>query len=108
MDKFSKVVTSLKGFDTSQVANDKVVVCLALIGLASTIRMVWNPLAGYYSYYTRKRLNLKLKYGGEWALITGHSDEITHDLAIELAREGFNIILVCKKNSPADTGSSQI
>lgn len=50
-----------------------------------------------YKNCLRKRKNLKKRYGANsWALITGATDGIGKALAMDLAREGFNIILVSR------------
>jgi hypothetical protein len=40
MEKLTKVISNLKNFDLSSIANEKVVVCLAFIGLAATTKYV--------------------------------------------------------------------
>lgn len=47
MGKFDEVLSSIKEFDLKQIANEKVVVCLAVIGLAATVKTVWTPLTNY-------------------------------------------------------------
>ena len=42
------------------------------------------------------RLNLLKRYGGGWALVTGGSEGIGFAIAEELAKEGFNIVLVSR------------
>jgi 17beta-estradiol 17-dehydrogenase / very-long-chain 3-oxoacyl-CoA reductase len=51
-----------------------------------------------YKNFIRKRHNLQLRYGGKdtWAMITGATDGIGRGFCEELAREGFNIILVSR------------
>ena len=44
--------------------------------------------------------NLKERYGGEWAVINEGSDQITHQLALELSREGYNLIFIVSKEGP--------
>ena len=40
------------------------------------------------------RKNLKARYGGGWALVTGASDGLGKCYAEEFAKMGFNIVLV--------------
>ena len=100
MEKLSKVMSSLKKFDTTQIANDKAVLCLAVIGMVSTIKFFWHPLSNIIAKNKIANLknqqeSLKQKYGGEWALFIGQVDDYGEALAMELAREGYNIIFVC-------------
>ncbi len=84
MGKFDKVIESLRSFDLSSVAGDKVVVCLAVIGLASTVKVA-------SSYFLKssdtklpsppKQTSLKSHYDGQWALITDLSDEKSQHIA---------------------------
>jgi hypothetical protein len=74
--------------------------------LALTILAAWGAytVTGYaYSlacsalkYFVLPRRNLKARYGGGWALVTGASDGIGKEYARELARSGFNIILMAR------------
>ena len=45
MERLEKVISSIKEFDVSSIANHKVVVCLAVIGLAATVRTAWTPVS---------------------------------------------------------------
>ena len=44
----------------------------------------------------RPRKNLIKRYGSEWAVVTGSSEGIGEAYAYELAKRGFNIVLVGK------------
>jgi 17beta-estradiol 17-dehydrogenase / very-long-chain 3-oxoacyl-CoA reductase len=44
----------------------------------------------------RPRKNLTSRYGGNWALVTGGSDGIGEAYSYELAKAGFNIIIVSR------------
>lgn len=50
------------------------------------------------SLYRKKpktRLELKQRYGGEWALIAGlPEDKVGESVALELAKEGYNLYVV--------------
>jgi hypothetical protein len=110
MDKLGKVVSSVKKFDLSQIANDKVIVCLAFIGMAATIKTMWNPMSSYI--FSKKQSEeekaqhrasqLLFKYGGEWALIADGTEVTGQQIAMQLAREGFNIMIISKRLSDAE------
>jgi 17beta-estradiol 17-dehydrogenase / very-long-chain 3-oxoacyl-CoA reductase len=46
--------------------------------------------------YLSRRHQLRKRYGGGWALVTGGSEGIGLSIAEELAKEGFDIILVSR------------
>ena len=45
---------------------------------------------------------------GSWAVVTGASDGIGKEYALQLARKGFNIVLVSRTASKLDALASQI
>lgn len=97
-------------------AGDKVVKCLAVIGFFASVKALWKPISSYVRGTEDKKVrdekeevkepaskgtsHLRNKYGGEWALLTDGTDPMTRQIAIELAREGFNLIFVVKKDGP--------
>lgn len=46
--------------------------------------------------------NLKKKYGAEWAVVTGSSSGIGKSLAIKLAQQGINVVLVALQENLLD------
>ncbi len=57
-----------------------------------------------YANFFRKRMDLIKRYGKDsWALVTGATDGIGKGICIELARTGFNIILVSRTESKLKT-----
>jgi 17beta-estradiol 17-dehydrogenase / very-long-chain 3-oxoacyl-CoA reductase len=60
--------------------------------------LVFKLVIFVYKNFFRKRVDLCHRYGkGSWALITGSTDGIGKEFAVQLAREGFNIILVSRE-----------
>ena len=53
-------------------------------------------------------LNVKQKYGGKWALITGATDGIGKAYAYALAKRNMNIILVSRTQSKLDLTATEI
>jgi len=53
-------------------------------------------------------LNIKHKYGGKWALVTGSTDGIGKAYAVALAKCNMNIILVSRTQSKLDLTAAEI
>jgi short-subunit dehydrogenase len=51
---------------------------------------------------TQRAAQLKERYGGEWALITDNTDPTTRHLAVELAKAGYNLIFIVRKDGAKD------
>ena len=49
---------------------------LAAIGLYYAVKALWKPFYAFYRHALRPRRDLKTRYGGNWALVTGASDGI--------------------------------
>jgi len=104
--------------EASNGTSDKLVKCFAVIGLFATAKTLWTPLKKYMMgtkegpqraeeeevqeepVERHKARNLKERYGGEWAVISEGSDQTTHQLALELSREGYNLIFIVSKEGP--------
>ena len=52
--------------------------------------------------------NLKKKYGAEWAVVTGSSSGIGKSLAIKLAQQGVNVVLVAIQEQILDDTVSEL
>ncbi len=60
--------------------------CKIVIGIFQTIKGLFRPA-----------LKLSERYGkGTWAVVTGASDGIGKSFCSELAKDGFNIILIAR------------
>ncbi|XP_044130954.1 very-long-chain 3-oxoacyl-CoA reductase-like [Bufo gargarizans] len=74
---------------------------LQLLGLLAlsylVLKQVWTLLIGIKTHILSRwwRTNLKKKYGG-WAVVTGASDGIGKAYAKELARRGFDVVLISR------------
>ena len=55
-----------------------------------------STMKAFSKYFVWPRLNLKKRYGGGWALVTGATDGIGKQYAVELAKSGLNIILMAR------------
>jgi 17beta-estradiol 17-dehydrogenase / very-long-chain 3-oxoacyl-CoA reductase len=86
-----------KSFDVTSHVNAKLLTGLAAIGALHLItQYLSTPLVGFYRHVLRPQRNLVKRYGSEWAVVTGASDGIGEAYTYELAKRGFNIILVSR------------
>ena len=77
---------------------------LAYLGIKSFIALatlVWKRLFS-------SSLNIKQKYGGHWALVTGSTDGIGKAYAFALAKCNLNVILVSRTQSKLDSVAAEI
>lgn len=69
---------------------------------------VYSALKGFMKYMVLPRANLKARYGGGWALVTGASDGLGKQYSLELARSGFNIVLMARDQTKIDVVAKEI
>ena len=87
----------MKHFDITKYLNHHTVSLLASIGAYYlTKQYLLTPLVGLWRHLLRPRKDLVKRYGGQWAVVTGASDGIGEQYCYELAKSGFNIILVSR------------
>ncbi|TVY44764.1 Very-long-chain 3-oxoacyl-CoA reductase [Lachnellula subtilissima] len=86
-----------------------VILGFAAIGLLSVSRKVVSYIRLLLSLFVLSGKNLRA-YGkkGTWAVITGASDGIGKEYAIQLAQKGFNLLLVSRTQSKLDTLRQEI
>lgn len=113
MEKLGSFVNTVKDADLFQAdsgtgnVKENIIKCLAVVGAFAIGKMVWAPLKSQIFgkaplkeeqlTHVKNSSQLKEKYGGEWALLTDGTDPTTRKLAIELAREGYNLVLIVRK-----------
>lgn len=95
--EITPALTSLftKG-DLSGHVSGRVLTLLALYGAYKAMKYVTVPLKAVWRHVLRPRRDLRARYGGNWAVITGASDGLGEAYAHELARSGFNIVIVSR------------
>ncbi|KAA8913308.1 hypothetical protein FN846DRAFT_930587 [Sphaerosporella brunnea] len=73
---------------------------LAFLGAATVVVCALKFLNAFLSLFILSGTNLR-KYGpkGSWAVITGASDGIGKEFALQLAAKGFNVVLVSRTAS---------
>ena len=74
---------------------------VASVGLKSTKALL--------KYFVIPRKNLAERYGkGSWAVITGASDGLGKQYALELASEGFNIVLMGRNEEKTEAAAKDV
>ena len=87
---------------------------VAILGLASIGSLVLASKAlssarSLLKYFVWPRANLANRYGrGSWALISGASNGLGKAYCFELAREGFNIILMGRDKAKTEAVAEEI
>jgi len=56
----------------------------------------FNLAASFIKYFLLPRRDLKALYGDGWAVITGASDGLGKEYAIQLAKVGFKVVLIAR------------
>ncbi|KAH8804907.1 hypothetical protein F5884DRAFT_677819 [Xylogone sp. PMI_703] len=81
----------------------------AAIGFLIVSHKVFSYVRMLLSLFVLPGTNLR-KYGGKgtWALVTGASDGIGKEFAIQLAEKGFNLVLVSRTESKLQTLKEEI
>ena len=86
-----------------------------ILGLASyaTYKLAVRPALSFlgtvYRYMFRPRRNLKARYGEmTWAVITGSTSGIGAGFAMQLAEEGFNLVLVSRSTKKLEAQKEEL
>ncbi|KAH9167220.1 3-ketoacyl-CoA reductase [Lactarius sanguifluus] len=83
---------------------------LQVFGALSLATAISGTLSFVFSNFVRPGVSLK-KFGaskGAWAVVTGASDGIGREFAIQLARAGFNVLLAARNQAKLDAVVSDI
>lgn len=70
--------------------------------------MAWCWFSNFTKYLLLPRRNLKARYSGGWAVVTGASDGIGKALCIELAKDGFDIVLIARNKEKTEEVAKHI
>ena len=79
--------------------------CALVYLLASVILKIASVV---WKRFLATPLNIKKKYAGKWALVTGSTDGIGKAYSIALAKCNMNIVLVSRTQSKLDLTASEI
>ena len=70
---------------------------MQLVGGIVVADSVISVLKGFHKYQMVKRIDLMKRFGrGSWVVITGTTNGIGKAYAFELAKEGFNLVLIAR------------
>lgn len=62
----------------------------------------------FYPFFIASPADLHRLAGGKWAIVTGSTDGIGKSYAFELARKGFNLVLISRTLSKLEETKSEI
>ena len=68
----------------------------------------WPTWLGVWRHIIRPRRDLIARYGGNWAVVTGGSDGIGEAYCYELAKSGFNIVIVSRTMEKMETVAQKL
>ena len=92
LNKLSDVVQ-----DSFNSLSPKIAIPLAAYGAYKAFEtFIVPPTIGFLKHAFRPRRNLIERYFSNWALISGGSDGIGEKICHELAKSGFNIVLLAR------------
>lgn len=79
---------------------------MALAAVAYRLLTIFSNILG--PYVLLSPIDLKKRAGASWAVVTGATDGIGKAYAFELARRGFNVLLVSRTQSKLDETKKEI
>ena len=103
-----QLLSTLKNIDMNQRSIKFTLFGFAAVGTFYMGMNTLHMLRGFYQYCFAYRLNLKKRYGGGWALVTGASDGIGKEYCIELAKSGFDIILMARNKEKLEEVAKEL
>lgn len=70
--------------------------CFSWLGVAAAVVIALRIVSFLYETYVAKANFKKYLKSGSWAVVTGASEGIGYALALELARQGFNVCVISR------------
>lgn len=102
------MLRDLNNIDLNEHKNKLIVSSFAAIGTYYLGLNIYGAMRGFVKYCMLPRKNLYARYGGGWALVTGASDGLGKQYCMELAKSGFNIILMARNAEKLDAVAKEI
>lgn len=81
---------------------------IALIGAKLAYKLVLSPTYNFYRYCLKPTKDLKKRYGGGWAVVTGASDGIGLGFCKNLAKLGFNVVMISRDKKKLDEKAKEV
>ena len=90
------------------IQENKTAGVLSVIGASYLTYKYLKLQSAVYRYFLRPSYDLKKRYGGEYAVITGASVGIGRAYAFALAKRGFNLVLIARTKFDLETVQQEI
>merc|ERR1712060_544652 len=103
-----QLLSSLDKIDLSERAPKLLTCGFAAIGAYYLGMNAYGALKGMMKYMILPRKDLKARYGGGWALVTGCTDGIGKAYTHELAKSGLNIVLMARNQEKLDECAKEL
>ena len=103
-----RLISQLDRLDLTKRSNKMFVAGFAAIGAYYLGMAAYTVCKGIMKYVVLPRRNLSQRYGSGWALVTGASDGIGKAYCMELAKSGFNIVLMARNHAKLEAVAKEI
>jgi 17beta-estradiol 17-dehydrogenase / very-long-chain 3-oxoacyl-CoA reductase len=105
---FDKLSDGVRNLDFTPHVDPRLMTGLAGLGAFVLLGSLSSPLHTLYKHTLRPRRDLASRYGAKWALVTGASKGIGEAVSYQLAKSGFNIILMDRSQFQMDQVAAKI
>ena len=87
----------------------KVAALAAVVGTVTVLDASIRLARFFWRHFLRPNTNLTTRYGkGSWAVVTGATSGIGREFALELAKKGFNIVLIARTKENLQTLAKEL